>query len=632
MKLNSRGLKNMVKPGCSRAIGAIWLPILLVFTTALPAQGSDELLDLIPAESLFCVRVNNFDYTLGQLDQFLIGVLPIPMGASMMTRMQLVRITGNPQILGVDMSGHFAAFGTVLPAETAQSVNLFVGILVPVTDYNQFLQASPNITGGDDKGISRITAAFTPPPVPGQTTPSQPRQIGFTAKLGNYALVNLTQDYDVMLKATQMLTDAKTTRLSAVLDAGQKKPAKEKAVWAYANIQAVSKNFGSAFFAELEQVKNKMASAGSVAGGPNLGAMMNMYFDFIKSLMNETKSVSATLEPKPDSLRIAVAVSALPGTEMADILVADTAIGRNTLLGYLEDGAAMNFAFNINAPLWKKLAPKWIDLFTPAGTSAEDTAKMKKLVEDVFASVKGPMAGSFRIEAKSSPPFVLRQVVSVKDPELFNKVIEEAADLFNSGPLAEFYKQMGINTKLSIKRSVDTYKGISIDSSEFVMKSTDTNSPQGQMITAMYGGGFKYKWAIVDGLFVCTMGPEAESSLRKLIDIVKAGGPKETASEIKAALALLPGAEKCDFFTTYNLVRMFKMTAAFAPAPIPQVDIPSSGNFIFAGKAADGKLTIDIVLPKTHLVELMTMIQMMAIQRMQQQGQRPMSIPVPPQQ
>ncbi len=631
MKLNSRGLKNMVKPGCLRAIGVIWLLILLVFTTALPAQGSDELLDLIPAESLFCVRVNNFDYTLGQLDQFLIGVLPIPMGASMMTRMQLVRITGNPQILGVDMSGHFAAFGTVLPAETAQSVNLFVGILVPVTDYNQFLQASGNITGGDDKGISRITAASTPPPVPGQTTPSQPRQIGFAAKLGNYALVNLTQDYDVMVKATQMLSDAKTTKLSAVLDAGQKKSAKEKAVWAYANIQAVSKNFGSAFFAELDQVKG-LASAGSVEGGPNLGAMMNMYFEFIKSLMNETKSVSATLEPKPDSLRFAVTVSALPGTEMADILVADTTIGRNNLLGYLEDGAAMNLTYNINAPIWKKLAPKWIDLLTLGNAAPEDTAKMKKLAEDAFASVKGPMAGSFRIDTKSSPPFVFRQVVSVKDPERLNKLIEEAADLFNSGPLAEFYKQMGLNTKFTIERAVDTYEGISIDSSEFVMTSTSPNSPQGQMINAMYGGGFKYKWAIVDGLFVCAMGPDVDSSLRKLIDIVKAGGPKETASEIKAALALLPGAEKCDFFATYNLVRMFKMTAAFAPAPMPQVDVPSSGNFIFAGKAADGKLTIDIVLPKTHLVELMTMIQMMAIQRMQQQGQPPMSIPVPPQQ
>ena len=38
------------------------------------------------------------------------------------------------------------------------------------------------------------------------------------------------------------------------------------------------------------------------------------------------------------------------------------------------------------------------------------------------------------------------------------------------------------------------------------------------------------------------------------------------------------------------------------------------------------------ILPKTHLVELMTMMQMMAVQRMQQQGQRPMSIPMPPQQ
>ncbi|GAH21723.1 unnamed protein product, partial [marine sediment metagenome] len=35
----------------------------------------------------------------------------------------------------------------------------------------------------------------------------------------------------------------------------------------------------------------------------------------------------------------------------------------------------------------------------------------------------------------------------------------------------------------------DSYKGISIDSAVLIMKSTDTNSPQGQMINAMYGDG-----------------------------------------------------------------------------------------------------------------------------------------------
>ena len=42
-------------------------------------QAGDELLRIIPAGCLFCVRVNNLDYTAGQVDQFLAGVSPVPM-------------------------------------------------------------------------------------------------------------------------------------------------------------------------------------------------------------------------------------------------------------------------------------------------------------------------------------------------------------------------------------------------------------------------------------------------------------------------------------------------------------------------------------------------------------------------
>ena len=37
------------------------------------AESSDELLGLIPAESIIAVRLNNFDLTLGQLDSYLTG-------------------------------------------------------------------------------------------------------------------------------------------------------------------------------------------------------------------------------------------------------------------------------------------------------------------------------------------------------------------------------------------------------------------------------------------------------------------------------------------------------------------------------------------------------------------------------
>lgn len=80
--------------------------LLLVNAAALGADN--ELLKIVPADSLFYLQVNNFDYTLSQTDQFLSGTLPIPMGVQMSLRMGLAHILGNPSLEGVNTSGSFA--------------------------------------------------------------------------------------------------------------------------------------------------------------------------------------------------------------------------------------------------------------------------------------------------------------------------------------------------------------------------------------------------------------------------------------------------------------------------------------------------------------------------------------------
>jgi hypothetical protein len=157
------------------------------------------------------------------------------------------------------------------------------------------------------------------------------------------------------------------------------------------------------------------------------------------------------------------------------------------------------------------------------------------------------------------------------------------------------------------------------------MKSTDANSPQGQMINVMYGGGFDYRWGMVDGLWVCTIGSNANSAIRELIDQVKAGGPKQMGDEMKAALTLLPEADKADFVVTYNFLRLFKMMTAMVPVPIPQMDIPTKSNIVFAGKAGNGKMVVDIALPKEHLMEIMAAFQP-AFTKSRDQGKRALSL------
>ncbi|MHC4111897.1 MAG: redoxin family protein, partial [Planctomycetota bacterium] len=208
-----------------------------------------------------------------------------------------------------------------------------------------------------------------------------------------------------------------------------------------------------------------------------------------------------------------------------------------------------------------------------------------------------------------------KYVLEVKDADKFNKVFEEATEMMNAGGIADFYKSLGIEMGFTIKRGVGSYKGVSIDSAKLVLKSTDPNLPQGQMIDTMYGGGFEYRWAIVEGLWVCNIGGDVDSAIRKLIDEVKASGPKQMGAEMKAALTLLPEAGTADFMGTYNFLRLFKMVGAmagaFIPTPIPfaQMDIPTKSNIVFAGKAGNNRMTVEIALPKEHLTEIIAAFQ-----------------------
>jgi hypothetical protein len=480
-------------------------------------------------------------------------------------------------------------------------------------------------------------------------------------------LLKSPESYDKLVATAKSISAAESAGLAGVLDGEQAKQAVQAPVWAYVNMQVVSKTFGPMLRGQIEQMK-KMAAGGKLdmqaqikkleqvrsdlaqsqpdnkqainmlnlqieelkkidkqsKGGQtsqSITRMMDAYAAILETLMNETRSVSVVVDPKPDVLSVAATVSAVPGTDMAKMFAAgSSATEENTLLGYLEDGAAMNFAGRLNTPFWKALNVKGIDLFAAMmgeKMPADDIVKMKALAQDGMDCFGGPMAGSFLIDAKSKPPFALKYIVAVKDGKTLNKVIDESAQLINTGAVAGFYKDMGFETSFTLKRGQDRYKDIPIDAAQLLMKSTEPNSPQGQMINALYGPGIDYRWATVDGLWVCAAGGDSDSAIRKLIDQIKAGEPRQMAGEVKAALALLPAADKADFVATYNVLRLLKMVWAFMPmaAAMPQMDVPTKSNMVFAGSVANGKMTIDVALPKEHLTEIMGVFQKMQQQQ-----------------
>jgi len=142
---------------------------MFILSTGLQAvsvvkPADDPLLNKLPAESLFCIRINHFEHTVNQIDQFLTGISPMPLGLSMLMRMQLANVLGSPELNGVNMNGSLAVFGVIMPGEQTSNnpaSNIFIGGFVPVTDYRQFI-SNPNCSRPDDKSISKITSSGTP--------------------------------------------------------------------------------------------------------------------------------------------------------------------------------------------------------------------------------------------------------------------------------------------------------------------------------------------------------------------------------------------------------------------------------------------------------------------------------------
>jgi hypothetical protein len=361
-----------------------------------PPPTGDGLLGMIPAESMFCLRINNLDFTLSQIDQFLAGVSPLPMGTSVLIRTNLAGLLGSPDLKGLNMAGSFAAFGPLPGTDMTGLDN--VGLLVPVTDYKLFVGGNPNISEPDERGISRIAAEGLPP--------------SLVTQARTHALIS-PQGYDSqLLVMAKAISSDSMSSLADSLDPTEAKRAATEAVWAYGNVQQASKTFGPLLSGWLEQAKqatqgmeaNQQAAIAQLEAAINeldpsdpaqkakieqldqqlqmlkttkadaqtaetLSMVMDMYAALLETLMNETKSVSLMLTPRPDVLHMTIGVSAVPGTCIADLFTTDlSAREQNKFLPYLEDGAVMNFATSkflgkLNAKSMEFFVPKFFETF-----------------------------------------------------------------------------------------------------------------------------------------------------------------------------------------------------------------------------------------------------------------------------
>lgn len=589
--------------------------MLLIAAISVPgnsvAAESNNMLDMLGADTLFAVKANNLDYALGSLDQFLAGASPVPMGASMMLRMQLGQMFGSPDLAGINTAGNFTIFGKV--SETApgpeQGPLMFIAVAVPVTDYNKFIDSNPNCGGADTRKISKLLSANKS-----------------MIQAGQYAIICIFGSDDELIKIAERLQSTEEAKLVSTLDKAEKQNATKEPFWAYCNMQLINKNFGPVISSKFEEKKSMMLMmADENPQMANSAAMMDIYFEAFDCLLKNSKSISATLSPSPEILKAQMIASALPGTQLAEMFQTNTTPKEN-FMHYLADGAMMNLICNLNPAVTKAMNDFGYKAMMTMIPSDSNSAETKTIFDNFMENTSGSMAMSVIPASKPGQLFSAMTVTKIKDAEKMQKSMDAMIELSQKGVFN--YPGMSINVQLD--KNTGKYKDANINSLKYAFKPQDPNSPEAQAIKSMFADGFDAKYAFVNNISLFALGGDNAAMINQLIDKTKSPSAA-TSEEVKKAFSLIEGSENADIFATYNILRAMKFAMSFIPGATLQIpDISTTSNIVLAAKADNGQMKLDIAVPKDHIKEIMTMVQTMQMQQMQQYQSEPAPAPASP--
>jgi hypothetical protein len=592
---DSRSLRNVIVVATVAilAAGGVWA------AEAARPRAAAGMMGAIPARSLFCIRINNFDGTLDAANEFLKDIAPESFDAKKALLSKLGGLLGDNDLKGINKKGNIAIFGLDVPSESAAPGpmgNMFIGALLPVTKYENFISGNSNCSEPDEQGISTITVN------------GQPR--GLATNFRRFALLCPPNARDNLIKVKEMLAQRRES-LGRSLNPDERKEAASSPVWIYLNVKQGSKLIGPMLFGKLEQMKGqlqKMKESGEAPMMVDPSGIINFYGGIFKMLLDGTDYVMVGLAPASDSCSMTVGVKAVPETEMAAIVGSPIEEDFGNKLGYLDDGAMLNLGTKVDRSSLKTAYMKLFDLLgqmMAGGMSEADLEELKTLTTQGVNSLGDSIAVSVGVNGKGSTPFWGKYVIEVKDEKAFKEVLEKELQMMQDGVFGKMYKGFGMEMDVKIERGAGTYEGVTIDAAKVNFKITE-KSIQSRMIEKMWGDGLDYCWAFVNGNCVYSIGGDADKMIRELIDQVKAGGPKKIGAEMKAAMDAIPESKQADVVGTFNYVRALNMVSRFIVegADSPNQVSTQSGIAFACRTTENGKIKLQMVLPKKHLQEI----------------------------
>jgi len=575
---------------------------LVVLGLAVPGLAAvDPILERVPADSLFCARLNNLDATMRQVETFLDGIVPTEELPTGQLPAQIGGLLGDPEGKQVRTDGSFGVFGVL-----DQNGAMLIGILIPVRSFTQLVSNNPVLAKSQTEGMYKIVGGPE----------------------GNIVMMTLTQVGDGYVLATRGDREPALAELAGRLRAGQNTlagsldaaaaaEADKTPVWAYANVQRASvivRPIVEMAFMGIEAELQKASKDPQVTQGPSPAKIIELYRGIVNAALTQVSYVSVGIEPSAEAVRIRPTVVAMPGSDLAALLPASRRGRPIGLLEYLPNGAAINFACRIDdKAAWKRSYAAMFDLLKGMLAGQVDDARWAQMVELTNKSIDAMGEGMvFSMAARrGKPPFAMTQVIDLDDPKAYKAASDKSTELMTEGLLNDFYASMGIKMEFQVQENVATVGGVRIDGMKMVFKTTGAgpDDPAAAAINAMYGDGLEGYSAIVGDKQVVAMGAGSRRVIERLIGRVRATRPRRVGSEIQQALAMIGGAEKNEAIMTVNVVRLVRMGMAFArqivPEDVPQITTETRSNVVIGARSSKaGQVELEIVVPKAHVLEV----------------------------
>ncbi len=604
--------------GKRAGFGAVWCLLIFcagfVFSVSGYCEnktGGDEILEMLPSETIFCVRINNLDYTLASIDQYLQGVSP--MGVTMLIKMQMASILGDPMLKNIDTGGSFVFFGVPVPSQPSGEMVL----MAPVTDYNELVGGNPNISAVGPDGISDIKSPGSPL---GET-------IMTASPCGKFAIFSGKSFRKQLLELKGTLGSQKS--LMGDLLAGEQKEAKEMPIWCYVNMVMIEESYGPIIFQQLNAMQEAASSqlGGEAKMKEDVSRIFGIYATVLENIIKQSRNVTASLVPSAQSVSLSYTLRARDNTTMAKWLVRDASTKSDfELVSYLRKPEAVNFAMKTNKHLFRNINEGFFELLESNFSDkagAEQVKNWKSTSVDWLKVMGDETAGSFSYVA-GMPPVSYKQIMTVSSAKKINDLMMQAKPMID-----QMYRLMGLDASYEYNQEKENYRNAKISSAVLKFELSGGEDPNSEtakankIIKDLYGDGFEYKIATLDDFMLMTMSPKSDEDIRGLVDVLRDEKGSEATGDIALAMRLIEDAGDKDFVGSVNYLRLLGGLGAVSGnlgdlsgsgiggifAAFEEMGDYSQSALAFGGQIDKGAIGFDIVLPKQHLLEIMTAFQ-----------------------